>query len=317
MTVYRFPQPPSSEITPEHVWQDRRRLLTSAALLATGAATPFSAATAALAALPATPNRDFTVMEKPTPEKDVVSYNNFYEFGLEKSDPARYAGAMKVRPWTVQVEGEVAKPGIYGIEDLLGLDAMQDRVYRMRCVEGWSMVIPWVGYPLASLLKKVEPTSNGKYVEFYTAEQPAAMPGLRSSVIDWPYREGLRMDEAMHPLTLLTFGLYGKVLPNQNGAPVRMVIPWKYGFKSGKSIVKIRVTEKEPLTSWVQSAPHEYGFYANVNPNVTHPRWSQATERVIGEGNALFERRRPTLMFNGYADQVASLYAGMDLRKHY
>ena len=317
MTVYRFPQPPSSEITPEHVWQDRRRLLTSAALLATGAATPFSAATAALAALPATPNRDFTVMEKPTPEKDVVSYNNFYEFGLEKSDPARYAGAMKVRPWTVQVEGEVAKPGIYGIEDLLGLDAMQDRVYRMRCVEGWSMVIPWVGYPLASLLKKVEPTSNGKYVEFYTAEQPAAMPGLRSSVIDWPYREGLRMDEAMHPLTLLTFGLYGKVLPNQNGAPVRMVIPWKYGFKSGKSIVKIRVTEKEPLTSWVQSAPHEYGLYANVNPNVTHPRWSQATERVIGEGNALFERRRPTLMFNGYADQVASLYAGMDLRKHY
>jgi methionine sulfoxide reductase catalytic subunit len=316
MPTYRYPKPPASEITPEHVWHDRRRLLGAAGLLAIGAASPVAQASA-LATLAATPNREYMLVDKLTSEKDVTTYNNFYEFGLEKSDPVRYAGAMKVRPWTVEVEGEVAKPGVFGIEDLLTLDGMQDRTYRMRCVEGWSMVIPWIGYPLSSLLKKVEPTGNAKYVEFYTDEQPAVMRGLKSSVIDWPYREGLRMDEAMHPLTLLTFGLYGKVLPNQNGAPVRMVIPWKYGFKSGKSIVKIRVTEAQPITSWVRSAPHEYGFFANVNPTVRHPRWSQATERVIGEGNALFERRRETLMFNGYADQVASLYAGMDLRKFY
>jgi sulfoxide reductase catalytic subunit YedY len=281
-----------------------------------GAASP-AARASVLQSLAAAPNKDYVLVDKLTSEKDVTTYNNFYEFGLEKSDPVRYAGAMKVRPWTVEVEGEVAKPGVFGIEDLLGLDGMQERTYRMRCVEGWSMVIPWIGYPLSSLLKKVEPTGNAKYIEFITAEQPAVMRGLKSSVIDWPYREGLRMDEAMHPLTLLTFGLYGKVLPNQNGAPVRMVIPWKYGFKSGKSIVKIRVTQTQPITSWVKSAAHEYGFFANVNPTVRHPRWSQATERVIGEGNALFDRRRETLMFNGYADQVASLYAGMDLRKFY
>jgi sulfoxide reductase catalytic subunit YedY len=322
MTRYKYPEPKSSEITPEYVWSQRRQLLTAGAWMTAGSMLPFSAALGQAtgpsdwAPLPAKPNPAFMTMEALTSQKDVTTYNNFYEFGLDKSDPAKYAGAMKIKPWTVEVEGEVAKPGAYGIEDLLGLSPMQERVYRMRCVEGWSMVIPWVGYPLSALLDKVEPTGNAKYVEFVTDMQPDVMRGLRSSVIDWPYREGLRMDEAMHPLTLLTFGVYGTVLPNQNGAPVRIVVPWKYGFKSAKSIVKIRVTEKQPITSWVGSAPSEYGFYANVNPEVRHPRWSQATERRIGEGG-FFTPRRKTLMFNGYADQVASLYTGMDLAKNY
>jgi methionine sulfoxide reductase catalytic subunit len=322
MTRYKYPEPKSSEITPEIVWTQRRQLLTAGAWMAAGSLLPLSQALAQRAGqsewapLPAKPNPEFMTMEALTSLKDVTTYNNFYEFGLDKSDPAKYAGAMKIKPWTIEVEGEVAKPGTYGIEDLLSLSPMQERVYRMRCVEGWSMVIPWIGYPLSALLNKVQPTGNAKYVEFVTDMQPEVMRGLRSNVIDWPYREGLRMDEAMHPLTLLTFGVYGTVLPNQNGAPVRLVVPWKYGFKSAKSIVKIRVTEKQPTSSWMRSAPSEYGFYANVNPEVRHPRWSQATERRIGEGG-FFAPRRKTLMFNGYADQVASLYAGMDLAKNY
>ena len=316
MPVYRYDKPAASEITPEHVWHDRRRLLTAGALLGTGLANVASLSSANASTLPAKANPAFMTMEKTTSKKDATSYNNFYEFGLSKSDPARYAGAMQVRPWSVRVEGEVAKPGEYDIEDLLKLELMQERIYRLRCVEGWSMVIPWIGYPLSSLLKRVEPTGNAKYVEFVTDMQPKAMPGLRSSVIDWPYREGLRLDEAMHPLTLLTFGMYGELLPNQNGAPVRIVIPWKYGFKSAKSIVTIRLTETQPTSSWMQSAPSEYGFYANVNPQVSHPRWSQASERRIGEGG-LFTPRRTTLMFNGYGEQVASMYAGMDLAKNY
>jgi len=322
MTRYHYPEPKSSEITPEHVWTKRRQLLASGALMAAGGALPLASAMAQRskssdwAPLVAKPNPQYVVMDALTSQKDVTTYNNFYEFGLDKADPAKYAGAMKIEPWSVEIEGEVAKPGTYGLEDLLSLSPMQDRVYRMRCVEGWSMVIPWIGYPLSALLNKVEPTGNAKYVEFVTDMQPDVMRGLSSSVIDWPYREGLRMDEAMHPLTLLTFGVYGTVLPNQNGAPVRLVVPWKYGFKSAKSLVKIRVTEKQPLTSWVAAAASEYGFYANVNPEVRHPRWTQATERRIGEGG-FFTPKRPTLMFNGYADQVASLYTGMDLRKNY
>lgn len=319
MGTYRYPQPVASEITPKEVWQDRRRLMAAGAMLAGGLVSPLASSLAranTLAALPATANPEFMLMDKVTERAEATTYNNFYEFGMDKSDPERYAGKMRVSPWNVQIEGEVAKPGVYSIEDLLALEPMQERVYRLRCVEGWSMVIPWIGYPLSALLNKVEPTGNAKYVEFITDMQPEVMPGLSSSVIDWPYREGLRMDEAMHPLTLLTFGMYGEVLPNQNGAPIRIVVPWKYGFKSAKSIVTIRLTEKQPTSSWMQSAPREYGFYSNVNPNVPHPRWSQATERRIGEGG-LFAPRRKTLMFNGYQEQVASMYSGMDLAKFF
>ncbi len=220
------------------------------------------------------------------------------------------------RPWTIAVEGEVAKPRTFDIDELLKLSAQEERIYRMRCVEGWSMVIPWVGYSLAALIAQVQPTGNAKFVEFATLANPKQMPGLRSGVLDWPYLEALRLDEAMHPLTLLTFGVYGQVLPNQNGAPVRLTVPWKYGFKSGKSIVRIRFTEKQPVPSWVRAGPTEYGFYSNVNPEVDHPRWSQATERRIGEDGFL-QRKRKTLMFNGYAEQVGPLYAGLDLRKNY
>jgi sulfoxide reductase catalytic subunit YedY len=256
-------------------------------------------------------------MEKPTSYQDITSYNNFYEFGTDKSDPSHSAHALKTRPWTVAVEGEVKKPRTFDIDELLKLQPMEDRVYRLRCVEGWSMVIPWVGYSLSELIKRVEPTGNAKYVQFITLADKAQMPGLRAGVLDWPYQEGLRMDEAMHPLTLLGFGLYGEVMPNQNGAPVRVVLPWKYGFKSAKSIVKIRFVDKQPKTSWQDAAPQEYGFYSNVNPSVDHPRWSQATERRIGEAGGLFAKRRPTLMFNGYEAQVGSLYAGMDLKKFF
>ena len=256
------------------------------------------------------------LMDKPTAYADVTGYNNFYEFGTDKSDPAEEAGSLKTRPWTVVIEGEVKKPQVFGIEDLLKLSPQEDRTYRMRCVEGWSMVIPWVGYSLAELIKRVEPTGNAKYVQFVSLSDPKQMPGVGSRVLDWPYVEGLRMDEAMNPLTLLAFGLYGEVLPNQNGAPLRVVVPWKYGFKSGKSIVKIRFVEKQPKTSWELAAPNEYGFYSNVNPNVDHPRWSQARERRIGE-DGLFAKKRPTLMFNGYEAQVGQLYAGMDLKKYY
>jgi sulfoxide reductase catalytic subunit YedY len=255
-------------------------------------------------------------MEKPTAYEHITTYNNFYEFGTDKDDPARHAGRLKTRPWTVAVEGEVGKPRVWDLDDLLRLAPMEERIYRLRCVEGWSMVVPWIGYSLAEVLKRAEPTGNAKFVEFHTVADREAMPGLRSRVLLWPYVEGLRLDEAMHPLTLLAFGLYGEVLPHQNGAPLRLVVPWKYGFKSAKSIVKIRLVEKQPATAWQTAAPHEYGFYSNVNPQVDHPRWSQATERRIGE-DGLFQRKRPTLMFNGYEAQVGQLYAGMDLRKHY
>ncbi len=255
-------------------------------------------------------------MESATAYQDATGYNNFYEFGTDKSDPARNAHTLKTRPWTVEIEGLVKKPGKWGIEDLVRLSAQEERVYRLRCVEGWSMVIPWVGYSLARLIQRVEPLGSAKYVEFVTLADKAAMPGVNSRVLDWPYTEGLRMDEAMHPLTLLAFGMYGEVLPHQNGAPVRLVVPWKYGFKSAKSIVRIRFTEKEPATAWNKAARNEYGFYSNVNPQVAHPRWSQATERRIGE-DGLFAKRRKTLMFNGYEAQVGQLYAGMDLQKFY
>ncbi len=255
-------------------------------------------------------------MEKPTSYADVTTYNNFYEFGTDKSDPARHAGSLKTQPWSIVVEGEVKKPGTWDLEALLKLSPMEERIYRMRCVEGWSMVIPWVGYSLAELVRKVEPTGNAKYLQFVTLADKSQMPGLRSSVLDWPYVEGLRLDEAMQPLAMLAFGLYGEVLPKQNGAPVRLVVPWKYGFKSAKSIVRIRFVEKQPKTSWESAASNEYGFYSNVNPKVDHPRWSQATERRIGE-DGLLSRKRPTLMFNGYEAQVGQLYAGMDLAKFY
>ena len=322
-----FAHPHSSDITPRGAYEGRRDMLK---LLATGAAGATMAAWAGreayaqtvrpgkLAALPAARSAlaGALTMEKPTPYTDVTSYNNFYEFGTDKSDPAQNAHTLKTRPWTVAIEGEVKKPKIYDIDELMKLSPMEERVYRLRCVEGWSMVVPWVGYSLAELIKRVEPTGNAKFVEFATLADPKTMPFVGSRVLEWPYVEGLRLDEAMNPLTLLAFGLYGEVLPNQNGAPVRAVVPWKYGFKSGKSIVKIRFTDKQPPTSWVKSASQEYGFYSNVNPGVDHPRWSQATERRIGE-DGLLAKKRATLLFNGYEPQVGQLYAGMDLKKFY
>ncbi len=247
-----------------------------------------------------------------TPYEAVTTYNNYYEFGLDKNEPARYAQGLRTRPWTIRVEGEVARAQTIDIDTVLGWFPPQERVYRMRCVEAWSMVIPWLGFPLADLITRLEPTSKAKYVELTTLADPQQMPGQRAKTLDWPYVEALRMDEAMHPLTILAVGLYGRVLPNQNGAPLRLVVPWKYGFKGVKSIVKIRFTETQPQTTWALAAPTEYGFYANVNPAVDHPRWSQATERRIGDLT-----RRRTLPFNGYADQVASLYTGMDLRRSF
>jgi len=314
-----------SDITPRDVFLARREWLQRMALAGTGLATwaarEAHADTIAPGKLAKLPGGRSTVpgalvMDKPTPYADVSSYNNFYEFGTDKAEPARNAHTLKTRPWTVTVEGEVKKPGTYGIEDLLKLSPMEERIYRMRCVEGWSMVVPWVGYSLAELLKRVEPTGHAKFVQFITLADKAQMPGQRSGVLDWPYVEGLRLDEALHPLTLLAFGLYGEVLPNQNGAPVRLVVPWKYGFKSAKSIVKIRLVDKQPVSSWEKANVQEYGFYSNVNPQVDHPRWSQASERRIGE-DGLFAKKRPTLMFNGYEAQVGSLYAGMDLKKYY
>ncbi len=322
-----FVHPVSSEITPQAVYQSRRDLIKLMATGAAGAALASWAARDALAQV-ARPGKlavlagaksavaGAATVEKVTEYKDASTYNNFYEFGTDKADPAKNAHTLKPAPWTVEIEGLVKKPAKYAIEDLLKLSAQEERIYRLRCVEGWSMVIPWVGYSLSDLIKKVEPLGNAKYVEFITLADPKTMPFVGSRVLDWPYAEGLRMDEAMNPLTLLTFGMYGEVLPNQNGAPVRLVVPWKYGFKSGKSLVKIRFTEKEPKTAWNKAAANEYGFYSNVNPNVDHPRWSQATERRIGE-DGLFAKKRKTLMFNGYEAQVAQLYAGMDLKKFY
>lgn len=319
----------ASEITPRNVFASRRRLLGLAAAGAAGSAlAPWVMREAHAQAghhgpkLPATANNTYVIAEKRTPFEDVTTYNNFYEFGTDKSDPARNAGTLRPRPWQVSVEGLVKKPKVYDLDELMKLAALEERVYRLRCVEGWSMVIPWTGYPLAELIRRVEPLPGAKYVQFITLADKKQMPGVSSGVLDWPYSEGLRMDEAMHPLALLTFGLYGEVLPNQNGAPVRMVVPWKYGFKSAKSIVKIRFVDKQPPTSWNLAAPQEYGFYSNVNPDVDHPRWSQATERRIGEDRgsgfgALFAPKRKTLPFNGYGQQVASLYQGMDLKKFF
>mgnify|MGYP002136500625 CR=1 FL=1 len=326
MHLIHRPDEPEGAVTPRAVYEARRRLLQAAAWAPLIAAAPLAGlstgARAGTARLPGRPSAvpGAMALDKPTPLGDVTHYNNFYEFSTDKSEPARLAGSLRTRPWQIRIEGEVGKPGVYDLDTLLRLAPMEDRLYRLRCVEGWSMVIPWVGYSLSALIRKLEPTSRAKYVEFTSLQDPAQMPGQRQGVLAWPYVEGLRIDEAMHPLTLLTFGLYGEVLPAQNGAPVRVTVPWKYGFKSAKSLVRIRLVEQQPVSSWTRAAPQEYGFYANVNPGVDHPRWSQATERRIGEASglsALLARRRPTLMFNGYEAQVGQLYAGMDLRKFY
>lgn len=324
-----FLHPASSEITTQRTYAGRRDLIKLMAGGVAGAALASWAWRDAqaqsngliprpgkLAAFPGVRSSlpGAVTMEKVTDYKDASTYNNFYEFGTDKSDPAQNAHTLKTKPWTVEVEGLVKKPAKYTLEDLLKLSAQEERIYRLRCVEGWSMVIPWVGYSLSELIKKVEPLGSARYVEFVTLADPKTMPFVGSRVLDWPYVEGLRMDEAMHPLTLLSFGMYGEILPNQNGAPVRLVVPWKYGFKSGKSLVKIRFTDKQPATAWNKAAANEYGFYSNVNPTVDHPRWSQATERRIGE-DGLFAKKRKTLMFNGYEAQVGQLYAGMDLKK--
>ncbi len=318
MLVRHAPMFRDSDITPEPVYVNRRAFMVGLGAVAlVGPSGNAEAAAPTPAPLSSAPNPAYRLSDTPTKWEDATSYNNFYEFGVNKDDPARLAHTLKPRPWTVQVDGLVAKGRTFDVDDLMKVAPLEERIYSLSCVEGWSMVIPWIGIPLAAVLKRVEPTSQAKYVEFTTLVDPEQFPAQRKglfslSSLDWPYTEGLRLDEAMHPLTLLTFGMYGKVLPNQNGAPVRMVIPWKYGFKSAKSIVRIRVVSEEPKTAWNKAQSSEYGFYSNVNPTVDHPRWSQATERRIGEF-----RRRKTLMFNGYADQVASLYTGMDLKKYY
>jgi sulfoxide reductase catalytic subunit YedY len=304
------------EVTPHPLWLRRREILRAAVAGAAALALPrcsrAAETPAAGAPTPVQGPDGFRTDEPATPFEAASGYNNFYEFGTDKEDPARRAGSLVTRPWSVRVEGEVAKPGSVALEALLAPHPVEERVYRLRCVEAWSMVIPWRGVPLGAVLRRFEPTSRAKYVAFETLLAPDQMPGQLRDVLDWPYREGLRIDEAMHPLTLLATGLYGRDLPPQNGAPLRLVVPWKYGFKSIKSIVRIALVESEPPTTWSQQAPREYGFYSNVNPAVDHPRWSQASERRVGE-----LRRRPTLPFNGYAEQVAGLYAGMDLRKHF
>jgi methionine sulfoxide reductase catalytic subunit len=312
-----------SEITPEAVFLARRRMMGACAaaplLLLTGCARadeePVPAASpSAPGALAGTD--PFRTGEEPTRYQDATSYNNFYEFGTGKADPARYAGSLRPSPWSVEIAGHAEQTGRFTLEDILAPHPREERIYRLRCVEGWSMVIPWMGFPLAALIARMRPTAQAKYVAFTTLADPEQMPGLRFAALDWPYVEGLRMDEAMHPLTLLATGMYGRELANQNGAPLRLVVPWKYGFKSIKSIVRIEFTEQQPPTSWNQAQASEYGFYSNVNPEVDHPRWSQKTERrLAGSGSRLFANRIPTRMFNGYADQVAPLYAGMDLRK--
>ena len=318
MLIKRAADVLSSEITSQTIYMNRRKFMAGAALAAgavvagdrlwsVAAPEPVHAATKLT-----TVKGPFATDEKQTPYKDITNYNNFYEFGTDKYSPADAAKSLRTRPWTVSVEGDVKKPQKFDIDTLLKLAPLEDRIYRHRCVEGWSMVIPWVGYPLSVLLNRAEPLSKAKFVEFTTLYAPDQMPGLHTNVLEWPYVEGLRMDEAMNPLAILGLGLYGEVLPNQDGAPVRIVVPWKYGFKSAKSIVKIRLVESQPVNTWNRAAPSEYGFYSNVNPSVDHPRWSQAKERRIGE---FF--KRPTLMFNGYGDQVAQLYSGMDLKKYF
>jgi methionine sulfoxide reductase catalytic subunit len=308
-----------SDVTPERLYLNRREFMAGAGALVLGAGTAGAEAAQPPTGQPlkAARNDQLSSKEAPTKFQDATTYNNFYEFGVNKDDPARLAASLKPRPWTVKVDGHVAKPKTFDVDELLRSFGLEERVYALRCVEAWSMIIPWIGFPLGALLKRVEPTSQAKYVAFTTLMDPEQFPAQKKGFfnlggLDWPYTEGLRLDEAMHPLTLLTVGMYGQVLPNQNGAPIRVVIPWKYGFKSAKSIVRISLVADQPKTAWNTAASQEYGFYSNVNPEVSHPRWSQATERRIGEF-----RRRPTLMFNGYGDQVAALYSGMDLKKFY
>jgi len=328
MLIRRPPGIQPSEITDRDLYLSRRRFLAAAgvtlgAAFAGGKTAPaFSALPPSMAvgeSLLAAPSAfsnlrksPLSTSEAPNSRRDATTYNNFYEFGTDKADPAQNAHTLVTRPWTVRIDGEVKRAQSVNVDTLMRWSPPEERIYRLRCVEAWSMVIPWVGLPLAAIIKRAKPNSRAKYVEFTTLNDPKQMPGQRRSVLDWPYVEGLRMDEAMHPLSILAVGLYGDILPNQNGAPLRLVVPWKYGFKSGKSIVRIRFTEQQPATSWSKAAPREYGFYANVNPAVDHPRWSQAKERRLGEFI-----KRPTLPFNGYAEQVASLYRGMDLRKFY
>lgn len=313
---------PSREITDEAVYRDRRRLLQAFALAPVaglvGCADAEPPAPPKTVVTPEQARSGFRTNEELTRYEDVTSYNNFYEFGTDKTDPSKAAKTLRTSPWSVKVSGECEKPGTLSLDDLLKGHTPEERIYRLRCVEGWSMVIPWLGVPLGDVLKRFAPTSKAKYVAFTTLADPKQMPGIRYSSIDWPYKEGLRIDEAMHPLTLLATGLYGKPLPQQNGAPLRLVVPWKYGFKSIKSIVEIRFVERMPETAWHELQPSEYGFFSNVNPAVDHPRWSQKTERrIAGKASKLFAERIPTRPFNGYADQVASLYAGMDLKKWY
>jgi len=324
MLIKKSPDIRESEVTPRDVYVRRREFLKvagSTALAVTAAGAIGGVLTGSTDADAQNPNAQkltnlkkspFSTNEKLNSYKDATTYNNFYEFGLDKGDPARYAGSLRPRPWSVVVEGQCAKPGTYNVEDIMKWFPLEERIYRLRCVEAWSMVIPWIGFPLSDFIKRFEPSSKATYVKFTTLLDMKQMPGQTEPVLRWPYVEGLRMDEAMHPLALLAVGLYGEVLPNQNGAPIRLIVPWKYGFKGIKSIVRVSFGEQQPLNTWQQTIPREYGFFANVNPDVDHPRWTQKTERRLGE---LF--RRKTLPFNGYADQVASLYSGMDLRKFY
>ncbi len=311
----RVPRIAPSEITPPEVYFSRRALLAGA--LASGVSTLAHASRVPPLGEPLnyTRNEKLSVTEAPNKYEEITTYNNFYEFGTDKEDPSENARSLHTRPWSVRVDGEAEVRGTFTLEDILKGQPLEERIYRFRCVEAWSLVVPWVGFPLSSLITRFKPTSRAKYVEFTTLYDVHQMPGQRVSVLNWPYVEGLRMDEAMHPLTLMVVGLYGRVLPNQDGAPLRLIVPWKYGFKGIKSIVKIRFTETQPRTAWNLATPNEYGFYANVNPAVDHPRWSQATERRIGA--PFLAARRPTLLFNGYADEVASLYAGMDLKRNF
>jgi methionine sulfoxide reductase catalytic subunit len=318
MLIKRAPDLRESDVTPKELYLRRREFLQAAGSAAAAAGALFAGVDLQAAQNPAAQKLSdvrkspLSTDEKLNSYKDVTTYNNYYEFGLDKADPARYAHTLRPRPWSVVVEGQCGKPGTYNIEDILKWFPLEERIYRLRCVEAWSMVIPWIGFPLADFVKRFEPTSRARFLEFKTLLDAKQMPGVSEPVLRWPYTEGLRMDEAMHPLTILGVGLYGEVLPNQNGAPIRLIVPWKYGFKSVKSIVRVRFVENEPLNTWQEQRASEYGFYANVNPDVDHPRWSQKSERRIGE----FFRRK-TVPFNGYAEQVASLYTGMDLRKLY